>query len=433
MLTTLTLPMRAWTQRERWLALVVALLMGAGTTLAIVHLPSVFHSPDSSHYMKIASGLTNTVMQPFASRQLGARVAALLARLMHTGVRQGFLLEAALSLVFAMGVTCWLALQTSAPRWLLAALMLVPSWTLLVQYLVLPDLWYAALLAGFMLLLAKERWLGAALMMFPLMLSRESTSLTLLCFLIAAWPRLEAWRRWWLLATALVSAVAGSLIVGRLASGSQPNGEHLPQAIYLFAKVPWNFLRNVVGVLPWSDGNSQLCTVPIWSMPMHLPFHSSVHSIGVCGFSLIQQGLAVEGTMTNFGLLPLLVAVLWWRHRRWQGRSVLLRFALLYGGISYVLSPVLGAGFAHLMQYAWPLFLVGLPQLFDEFELGRMTPSRMAAGLGFFALHLIAGAISFLPWFLLMIGSGTVLWVAGYLLLKYWCGTSSPQPETALV
>jgi hypothetical protein len=432
-MSEMTAPMRSWNSRERWVALVLVVVIGAGTTLAIVHVPSVFHSPDSSHYLKIAAGLTDTVMQPFASRQLGARVAALLARLMHADVRQGFLLEAALSLVFAMGVACWLALRTSAPRWLLLALMLVPSWTLLVQYLLLPDLWYAALLAGLMLLLANERWLAAALMMFPLMLSRESTSLTLLCFLVAAWPRLEAWRRGWVLATALVSAAAGSVIVGRLAAGSQPNREHLPQAIYLFAKVPWNFLRNVAGVLPWSDGNSQLCTVPVWSVPVSLPFHSSVHAVGVCGFSLIQQGLAMEGTMTNFGLLPLLVAVLWWRHRRWQGRSVLLRFALLYGGVSYLLSPVLGAGFAHLMQYAWPLFLVALPQLFDEFKSGPMTTSRTASGIGFFVLHLVAGAISFLPWFLLMIIAGLVLWGAGYLLLRHWLGAASREPDAALV
>ncbi len=433
LLNALTLPMRAWNPRERWAALVVAVLLGAGTTLAIVQVSTVFHSPDSSHYLKIAAGQTDTVMQPFASRQLGARVAAFLARLTHVDVRQGFLLEAALSLVFAMGVTCWLALRTSAPRWLLLALMLVPSWTLLVQYLALPDLWYAALLGGLMLLLANERWLAAALMMFPLMLSRESTSLTLVCFLIAAWPRLERWRRWWVFATALLSAVAGSVVVGRLAAGSQPNGEHLPQAIYLFAKVPWNFLRNVVGVLPWSDGDSQLCKVPVWSMPVTLPFHSSVHAVGVCGFSLIQQGLAVEGTMTNFGLLPLLVAFLWWRHRRVQGRSVLMRFALLYGGVSYLLSPVLGAGFAHLMQYAWPLFLVALPQLFDEFQFGPMTPSRMAAGVGFFVLHVVAGAISFLPWFLLMISAGLALWAAGYLLLRHWFGTGSRMPRTARV
>jgi hypothetical protein len=425
----LTQPMRTWSPQSRWVALAVAVTIGAATTLSIVSIPSVFHAPDSTHYLKIAAGQTDTVMQPFASRQLGARVAAALAHLIHSDIRQGFLLQAAISLLFTMGVTCWLALQTSAPRWLLAALMLVPSWVMLVQYLVLPDLWYAALLAAFMLLLAKERWLAAALMMFPLMLSRESTSLTLLCFLIAAWPRMEAWRRWWILATSILATATGSLIVSRLAAGSQPNHEHLPEAVYIFAKLPWNFLRNVVGILPWSDGNTQLCTVPSWSTPVNLPFHSTAHALGICGFSFIQQGLAVEGTLTNFGLLPLLVGFLWWRHRKFPNRSVLLRFALLYGGVSYLLAPVLGAGFVHLMQYAWPLFLIALPQLFNEFPTAQSSPNRAFAGLGFLALHLVAGAISFLPWFLLMISAGILLWILGYLLLRHWFGPSPEAPE----
>jgi hypothetical protein len=425
----LSQPMRAWSHRQRWLALIITVAIGTSATVAVVRFPLLFHAPDSSHYLKIAAGHTETVMQPFASRQLGARVAAALASLLHAGIHTGFLIEATLSLIFAMGVTCWLALQTSAPRWLLLALMLVPSWVLLVQYLVLPDLWYAALLAGLLLLLAKKHWFAAALMMLPLMLSRESTSLTLICFLIAAWPRIDAKRRWQVAATAISSAVVGSVVVSRLAAGSQPNGEHLPQAIYLFAKLPWNLMRNVLGILPWSDANTQLCTVPAWSMNVNLPFHSPVHALGVCGFSLIQQGLAIEGTLTNFGLLPLLVAFLWWRHRKHLGRTALLRFALLYGGVSYLLTPLLGAGFVHLMQYAWPLFLVATPQLFDEFPRASLSSRQALSGLGFLLLHLLAGAISFLPWFLLMITAGLILWFAGYLLLRQWFGSSSGTPE----
>ena len=223
---------------------------------------------------------------------------------------------------------------------------------------------------------------------------------------------------------------SGSVIIGRLIVGSQPNKEHLPQAIYLFAKVPWNFLRNVVGVLPWSDANPELCQVPVWSMNVHF---GPVHALGTCGFSLIQQLLAVEGTLTNFGLLPLLVAVLWWRHCHHPGRNVLLRFALLYGAVSYLLAPVLGAGFVHLMQYAWPLFLVALPQLFNEFPLTKISGSRRLASIGFFILHLAAGAISYWPVFLPMIGVGLALWLAGYLLLRHWLGQATKAPENQTV
>jgi hypothetical protein len=426
----LTRPLRSLSARARWLALVVAVLIGVGWTLVQVRLPTVFHSPDSSHYLKIAAGYTELVEQPFTSRQLGPRVAAWLAKLLGGDLQGGFLLQGFLSLAFAIGVTCWLALRSAAPRWMLLAMVLVPSWAVLVQYLVLPDLWYAGLLAALLVLLQREWYVAAALWMLPLMLSRESTSLTLVCFLVAAWPMLKQ-RRWLVTAMAVVAAVVGSVVVGKLAAGSRPNAEHLPQTVYMFAKLPWNFLRNVVGLMPWSDANRDLCTVPVWSVPVSLPFHlgGSVHALGVCGFSFMQQLLALEGTLTNFGLLPLLTAMVWWRTgvlRSGRGlvRSVLLRFALLYGGVSFLLAPLLGAGFVHLMQYAWPLFLVALPGLFDELVVGVMTARRMWASVGFFALSLGVPAIERWPDFGQRLGMGLAVWTAGYWLLRVWLGAA---------
>jgi hypothetical protein len=424
----LTRPLLAWSVRARWLALAVAVLAGVGWTLVQVKLPTVFHSPDSSHYLKLAAGHTELVEQPFASRQLGPRVAAALGRLLGGDLHRGFLLQGFASLAFAMGVTCWLALRSTAPRWMLLAIVLVPSWAVLVQYLVLPDLWYAALLAGLLVLLEREWYVAAAVWMLPLMLSRESTSLTLLCFLAAAWPGMKA-RRWLVAAIAVAAAVAGSVAVAKLAAGSRPNVEHLPQAVYMFAKLPWNFLRNVAGVMPWSDANPELCTVPVWSVPVHF---GPVHALGVCGFSFMQQLLALEGTLTNFGLLPLLTGVVWWRcgvlrSRQGEPRSALLRFALLYGGVSFVLAPLLGAGFVHLMQYAWPLFLVALPGLFDELPMVAMTASRMWASVGFFALSLGVPAIERWPDFGQRLCMGVAIWAVGYWLLRAWLGKGLGQ------
>ncbi|QMV18512.1 hypothetical protein GOB94_07290 [Granulicella sp. 5B5] len=428
LLHVLTQPLCAWRGPARWLALTVVVLLGVGVALAVVlsiaPLSAVFHAPDSFHYLKLAAG--HTVMQPFASRQLGARVAALLGRLPGGDLHAGFLAEATLSLVFALAATVWLALQTLAPRWMLAALVLVASWPLLVQYLVLPDLWYAALLAALLVLLERELWLAAALIMLPLMLSRESASLTLVCFILAGWARWPQPRRWLYAAVAVASAVVGTLIVSRLNAGSQPNVEHLPEVIYVFAKVPWNFLRNVLGIIPWSDANPELCRVPVWSTPLHL---GPVHAVGICGFSWLQQLAAVDNTLRLFGVLPLMAAVLWWRHRHWQGRSVLLRFALLYGGVSFLLAPVLGAGFGHLMQYAWPLFLVAVPRLLDEFTQPSLTTQQAAASVGVLAVHLA------LPWILLVpglgqrIALGLLLWAVGYWLLQSWLGGTPQQSQ----
>jgi hypothetical protein len=413
------LPMRAWSSRARWIALACGVLLGASLAVSIAaHQQPFFHIADSSQYLRLANGNLQGVMQPFASRPLAPMVARALAASLHLSIHAGFFVEAGISLLVLLAVVSWLMLGTAAPRWMLVAVVVVPTWVTLVQNLVFPDLFYAALLAVMLLLLAREHLFAAALMMFPLMLTRESTSLTLLCFLLAAWSSL----RWRDRIAAVVTAVAGSVVVGRLAAGAQPNVEHLPEAIYMLAKIPWNFLRNVLGVVPWSDANTELCKVPVWSFPFHF---GPVHALGVCGVSFHQQLVAIDVTLGNFGLLPMLLVWLWWRGRRGPKRSLLLGFTLLYGAVSFLLAPIIGAGFLHLVGYAWPLFLVALPQLFAPFPASSGARRRAAAAMGFFAAHLAVCGAAFWTAFLPGIGLKLALWVVGFLLLRVW----SPEAE----
>jgi hypothetical protein len=352
------------------------------------------------------------VMQPWSVRQLGALVAAWIGRAGHVSVEHGFVVEGVVSLLVTLGVVYWLMLQTNAPRWMLAGVAVLPSWVPLVQYLALPDLWYAALMAVVFWLLWRRQWMAASLMMFPLMLSRESTSLTLLCFLVAGW----GWLRWRHRLVAVLSMIAGSVVAGRLAAHSQANVENLPPAVYLLAKIPWNFMRNVLGIVPWSNVNMDLCATPAWSRAFHF---GPVQRIGVCGISFAPQMTMLTQGLACFGLLPLVVGFLWWRHRRVDGRGFLLRFSLLYGTCCLVLSPVLGAGFLHLVGYAWPLVAVALPMLIDEFPVPRGRRAVLASA-AFFTLHMVLCALWYWvhEWTALCLW--VVLWGAGLWMLRLW-------------
>jgi hypothetical protein len=388
-------------------------------TVKLAYLPFAAHIPDGDNYTAIARGDSAHVMQPFVSRQLGAIVAGAAAHLLHWSVEQAFFLQAVTALVFTLAILLAIAIKTLAPRWMLLAIVVVPFWVPQVQFFTLPDAWYTALLAVLLVLLLLDRLGAAALMMFPLMLSRESTSLTLVCFLIAAWGRL----RWRDRLAAVGASVAGSWIVGRLTAGSLANQEHIPQAIYLLMKAPWNFLRNIAGVQPWSNVNTELCAVPRYSVPLHV---GTMTAIGTCGFSALGLKMWVVAIFLNFGLLPVLVAVLWWRHRHWPARSVLLRFVLLYGAVSFALAPMLGTWMIHLLGYGWPLFFVALPLLLDEFPGLPLRGVRAWAGLGFFALHVVACETA--RWFLLeWYGPGQlVLWAGGWWLARLWVGGAAP-------
>jgi hypothetical protein len=382
---------------------------------SVSQLESVYVAGDARFYLGIATGDYSQVMQPFASRQLGALIVAGLMHLMHCTVERGFVFEGTASIVVMLVAIYYLVLKTAAPRWMLFTIAFVPFWSFLLQDLVLPDLWYSALLAVMLVMLDGEHLLAAAMMMFPLMLSRESTSLTLVCFLIAAWTRLS-WRD---RAVAVISAVGGSVVVKHLAARAQPNSEHLSESIYMLAKVPWNFMNNILGLAPWSNVNTQFCSVPRWTLPLHL---GRVHAIGVCGFSITGWVLASDAALSEFGLLPLLVGFLWWRSRKVKQSNVLLRFTLLYGTMSILLAPVLGTWLARLIGYAWPIFFVALPLLFDRFPQKAVRPSRDIAALGFLTAHLLVFFEAYRwPW-LVQLAINLVLWTIGFFLLRYWFG-----------
>jgi hypothetical protein len=157
------------------------------------------------------------------------------------------------------------------------------------------------------------------------------------------------------------------------------------------------------------------------------------------------QLVALQVTLTNFGLLPLLAAVLWWRHRRSPARtedhpSPLLRFCLLYGGISFLLSPLLGAGFVHLVGYAWPLFLVAVPRLLGEFQtelaMALATRRRSLAVMGFLAVHLALYPLGYVPWLVPGILADLALWTVAAALLRIWLEIPptgpAPTPDSGL-
>ncbi len=431
LLHALAEPMNTLSQRAKLVCGAFAVSVFAVLAVYDIEPSFVFVVPDSTFYMRLAAG--GTVLQPFASRQLGALFVGLLAHLFHLSLENAFLVETLLSFAVILSVLYGLMLETAAPRWMLIAVALVPFWAGQMQYLVLPDVFYSALLAVLLLLLAQRRMLLAALMLLPLMLARESTSLTLLCFLAATWGSL----RWRDRFTAVVAAVAGSVVVGHLTRGAAGNVEQLPQAVYILAKVPWNFLRNIAGVLPWSNVNSELCAVPRWSVPLHF---RTVQAVGVCGVSHSGQKFVLEAVLTEFGLLPLMAVYFWWLSRTSvteapaslvlldsgtevaplpSKNSPLLRFTVLYGSASFVMAPLLGNWIAHLAGYGWPLFFVALPML-----LGGCVrrAQQVYAGVGLLAAHLAVCAVSHLA---LVPGAWRTetllllaLWAAGLVLLR---------------
>lgn len=388
----LMLPANTLSRRGRWIAIAACILVIAGWSAVLNgNLMIAWGLPDVAYYVKMAHGRYDLVPQPFSARPLAPLLARGIAAVFGCWVEGGFAAVAIASVLWAAGTVFWLLSQRPVPRWMLLAVAVAPFWPQLVRDAGLPDPLYAALLATLLLALDR-RWLTlAAGLMLPLMLARESTSLTLVCLLLVTWREM----RWAVKGLAVAGVVLGAAIVHKLSAGGLSNPEHLGAGAYIVGKVLSNGVRSV-GIVPWSNVYPMLCGAPAWSMRLHV---GAVERVGVCTWSAYPLLGAISGMLTVFGALPLMV-LFGFRAWRKAGRGdLLVRFCALYGGVSFLLAPALGTWYERLFGYGWPLLLVAAPLWVGAVSL----PSSGRGGFGRgFALwgsllvaHILASAVAF--------------------------------------
>jgi hypothetical protein len=357
-------------------ALVLISLVGVMAVLAIAggcFMGHIFTQSDAGWYLKIAEGQTASVLAPFSSRELGPLVVRGLAHIPGIDIHTAFIIEGVLSLLVLLAMVGWMLIKAGTKNVLIAAVAGLSLWPFLFKGLVLPDLFFSALLAVFLLLLARNQFLACALMFVPLWMSREAAIVALVCFLAAGWRRLRLSHS----LTAVAASIAGIGIVRHLVAGGPGNREHFGFLLYMTGKVPWNIARNLFGIVPWMNLRTEFCKVPVWQVDVHF---GSVTAVGICGWDPIVAVTVIRAALATFGLLPILLVYVWKKEKRalWP-ESPMLRFCVLYGLISVVLAPTMGTSSNRYINYAWPLFALALPMIVSKHvDFGRST---IVAGL----------------------------------------------------
>jgi hypothetical protein len=112
--------------------------------------------------------------------------------------------------------------------------------------------------------------------------------------------------------------------------------------------------------------------------------------------------------LTSFGLgICVLVCLIWRKPLRellpWK--EPYLYVAVIYGGVAFLLAPVLGASLVRLFDYGWPLFLIYLPVALSR--VWRSCSGWMIAAL--LSLHLIAAWTEYARLSLFHFSLGTAL------------------------
>ncbi len=300
-------------------------------------------------------------MKPFAFRALEPAIARLYARVTGKPTTDGFLIVGLLSGWALLYGVLRPVVERGQDTWIAVVLILMPFWLRNLTNYFLPDLMHAALCMAYLGLLRTRRW-GLAAAMLPVMfLTREST---LLIALIAI-PFL-----WWLVGKRVGLLQLGGTLVGMTASKfaarhALANQHNINDTLYIIGKIPWNASRNIFGLTLWTNTLPTLPPIRIWHVPAWLPL-GGIHQVGYSEFSWQFPMLTLICLLTSFGLGSLVAVCLVWRTplcRVLPRQEPYLCIAAIYGAVTFLMSPMLGANLPRLFDYGWPLFLVYLPAM----------------------------------------------------------------------
>jgi hypothetical protein len=374
----------------------LSLLLVAGCLCfaILLGLPGAIYAPDSVYYRLLALGQRAAVPAPFSARILGPAIAGWLGRFTGLGVDTGFLLLGIVCLAALLAMMAALLWSWRAPTAIFAAIFLMPFWVDTFHDYYLPDLLHAVILAAVLLCLLYGYTTWALLLLFPAYLARESTLLVALCLIFACWRRVR-------LQSAVIGAVVivcAGLVSRHYAQGGPPSVHGMSGGAYILGKLVWSLFKNVLGLPLWSNTLPE-CN-PIWIRAIPEGYQlGAIRNVGLCQPSVWGPSRVLLAWFGIFGIGPAFAVALWRKlfspapaaDPRLPGEIIVFRFSIVYGLISILMTPLLGASVDRLVEYGWPFYFVVLPWM----VCASYDPRGLRAA-GFLLLHLLT---CWLAWF----------------------------------
>jgi hypothetical protein len=325
---------------------------------------------DSANYIAMAQG--RPALMPWAGRILLPDLAAFLSRTFAIRLNHGFEMIAAFSFVL------WIAIV--GERWRTSiwtpVFLITPLIVTTFQAAYITDGLHMALVAVFLLMMRHNYRFAAALLMIVMYTARESS--LLLAFISAG---VLVWNRN-IFGSILVILgwLIGSYVVHR-ATANAYNVHHMPEIIYLFTKMPANFLRDWLGIRIWTNGYAW-CNHPFFVTWVPRSFHLGVISkIGFCTPSIVEPLSTMASYVTSYGVLPAaLIASL--RANRIppdKKKEISWVIAFTYGALMTLLGPIAGPPADRAIGFGWPLFLIAIPAICVEVLTWRIAALQIIA------------------------------------------------------
>ncbi|MEM3484503.1 MAG: hypothetical protein QXI12_02630 [Candidatus Methanomethyliaceae archaeon] len=266
-----------------------------------------FLSTDSYWYIEMAEGRTQNVVKPFSTRILHPMTVAVLKGISGLNTHQSFFMVGLLALgILTMTLSSIIKSVTPYPAITIAFVLFTPFFLNLFKDYYLPDLFHAAALGLYFLLLVHNKLRSSLLVLFLLCLTRESTILLTLSVTLVSWYRSQ--RKWAL--AALITTAVGILVVSVAGQGQQ-NIHAMNDQLYMLLKIPFNFAKNVLGLQLWTNtlaGQSGGYCTPVYTIdvPAWLAL-GSIRTVGICAVDPMMPLRTIGILVTIFGIAPTVV------------------------------------------------------------------------------------------------------------------------------
>jgi hypothetical protein len=329
---------------------------------------------DSEWYIELAAGNYHNVGKPFINRVAYPVIARIIVLLSAVDVKYAFLALNIVSLFVLLGSLFFIINPYFSIKALYIPIIFTPVLFDLYQNYCLPELFYAALLGIFFLLLSQGKLWGSLIFLFLLFMTRENTIILSFCTIIIFFYK----RQIKYAASVIVVSVAAMITIYFISHYGQPNIHKLPEILYLTLKIPINFFSNFTGIIIWTN------TLPLSEISSH-PWHNNplikvplpnwlrfgeVTNIGIHGFDIFRPLNTFLSLLTSFGIGPvLLVSVIKRNYRSIVNESPeWLLIVTSYGIFSYLIGTSIGSDVTRLIAYGWPVFWIVTPILILKYH-----------------------------------------------------------------
>jgi hypothetical protein len=198
-------------------------------------------------------------------------------------------------------------------------------------------------------------------------------------------------------------SVVALAISSRVTRHALPNIHGSSELIYMILKVPFNFAKNDLGLILWTDTLENLKDLTprvVFAVPRWLPL-GRIHKVGIVGFEFTHPLETLALALSLFGVAPsVAVMEIVHRVRAWRQRDravdplpLWIRLTFVYGLVVAILGPALGAATTRLIGYGWPAFMIAVPAILAmDWRLDARTALVVAAAHLFACCHAGTGA-----------------------------------------